>query len=79
MHTCQHVHHNIIQENNTHVPQLGWVILFFKDTSLPSNDNAILVHLLLHVGGVAGPVQGEEERTITHPMDSHLKMTVVHQ
>ena len=60
------------------IPQLSGVVLFLKDTGLSSNDNSILVHLLPHVDGVTGPVQGEEEGTIAHSMNGHLKMAAVH-
>ena len=73
------IHAPIVASFARIIPQLSGVVLFLKDAGLSSNDNSILVHLLPHVDGVTGPVQGEEEGTIAHPMNSHLKMTAVHQ
>lgn len=61
------------------IPQLSGVVLLLKDAGLSSNDHSILVHLLPHVDGMTGSIQGEEEGTIAHSMNSHLKMTAVHQ
>ena len=48
-------------------PQCPGVILLLKDTGPAVDDNAIGVHLILHVGGVGGAVQREQERAIRHP------------
>ena len=41
--------------------KVGGVVLLLKHAGLAVQDNAVLVHFLLHVGHVTGAVQREEE------------------
>ena len=58
------------------VPQNSWVVLLLKHAGLPPDDHPVPVWLLLHVGGVAGPVEGEEEGTVGHVVGLQLEETV---
>ena len=46
------------------LPQCPGVVLLLKDASPAVDDNAVGVHLILHVGGVGGAVQREQERAV---------------
>ena len=59
-------------------PQNSWVVLLLKHAGLPPDDHPVPIWLLLHVGRVAGPVEGEEEGAIRHVVGLQLEETVVH-
>ena len=59
-------------------PEHSGIILFLKDTGLSPDDHAVAVRLFLHVGGVAGSVEGEEERAIGHVVSLKLQLRTVH-
>ena len=60
------------------LPQNSWVVLLLKHAGLPPNDHPVPVWLLLHVGRVAGPMEGEEEGAVGHVVGLQLEETVVH-
>ena len=62
----------------THSPEHSWVILLLKDASLASDDNTIALHLLLHVGRIAGSVVREQEGAVCHPVYLHLQQRTIH-
>ena len=62
----------------THSPEYSWVILLLKDAGLASDDNTVALHLLLHVGSVAGSVVGEQEGAVCHPVHFHLQQRAIH-
>ena len=79
-HTYTHTHTltTTLTTTLTHSPEHSWVILLLKDAGLASDDDTVALHLLLHVGGIAGSIVGEQEGAVCHPVHLHLQQRTIH-
>ena len=77
-HTLTPTHTITLTTTLTHSPEHSWVILLLKDAGLASDDDTVALHLLLHVGGIAGSIVGEQEGAVCHPMHLYLQQRTIH-
>ena len=52
--------------------QNGRIVLLLEDARLVANDDAVAVHLLLHVRVVAGPVDAQQQTAVGQPVHFHV-------